>query len=85
MELMTRQRSGELSTYSATISVQTERGQESILRSAIDPDLDPGDTSRASNGGVTILVRGKDISELRAKVASQTRMICTSLRVLEFL
>lgn len=85
MELMTRRSSGELSKYSAKISVQTESGEELILRSAIDPDLDPGDSSRASTGGVTVLVRGKNVSELRAKVASQTRMLCVSLRVLEYL
>ena len=88
MVLMTRHSSsarGELLRYSAKIGVQTEKGQGPILRCAIDPDMDPGDSSRISDGGVTIFVEGKDISELRAKLASQTRMICASLRVLEFL
>ena len=77
--------SNNIRACNAEIKISTKGSIRKTIVDAIKPDLVKGDSIEIFSTGVKISLRADDVSELRAKISSTTRVAAVSLRLVDVL
>ena len=80
-----RSKRNNIGACNAEIKISTKGSIRKTIVDAIKPDLVKGDSIEIFSTGVKILLHADDVSELRAKISSTTRVAAVSLRLVDVL